>query len=180
MDNRFTEISMNGRMAYVIMCVEAYLTNVYPDRDWLLLSTAMWQATNTNWADWTDMYSGFIPEVFFQYSEYDKDLESSFSEQDYIKLKELFNGITEGREDDPSDELNYVLNKPFEMAMVYEGTGIGNGEESVKIIADIEDLLIKRNIELPDYHKVEFSKADELNGWGNDFDGAYLSVIIGN
>lgn len=31
--NKFSEISMNGRMAYTIMCFEAYLIAKYPDRD---------------------------------------------------------------------------------------------------------------------------------------------------
>ena len=43
-----------------------------------------------------------------------------------------------GIEDDDSDELNYMINKPFEMAMVYEGTGIGDGIESVEIIQKAE------------------------------------------
>ena len=33
MNNKLSAVSMNGRMAYVIMCVEAYLINKYPDRD---------------------------------------------------------------------------------------------------------------------------------------------------
>ena len=37
MDTRFNTISMNGRMAYVIMCVEKYLKSIYPNKDWTLL-----------------------------------------------------------------------------------------------------------------------------------------------
>ncbi|OUM64464.1 hypothetical protein PIROE2DRAFT_8775 [Piromyces sp. E2] len=153
------------------MCVESYLKRVYPERNWKLLAEAMWKATNNNWGDWTDMYSGFLPEVLLQYDNYDQDdFASSLSEQKYIELKALYSGITEGKEDDPSDELNYVLNKPFEMAMVYEGTGIGDGSESIDIINRIETVLNDKQIPLPDYQKVLFSKFEELNGWGNDFD----------
>ena len=170
---------MNGRMAYVIMCVEAYLKNVYPDRDWKLVASAMWKATNNNWGDWTDLYCGFIPEVLCQYDNYDEDdLGSSYTEAEFNTLKNLYSGITEGREDDPTDELNYVLNKPLEMAMVYEGTGIGDGSESVEIINSLEEILIKHQIVLPDYNKISFSSIEELNGWGNDFDGEFLSIIL--
>ena len=180
MDNRFNNISMNGRMAYVIMCVESYLKNSYPEKDWRLLSEAMWKATNMNWGDWTDLYCGFIPDVIFQYSSYDEnDLSSSYSEDVYKRLMSLYSGITEGREDDASDELNFMINKPFELAMVYEGTGIGNGEESVEIIQKAERILINHIIKLPDIEKISFSSINELNGWGNDFDGTYLSVILG-
>ena len=166
-------------MAYVIMCVEAFLKNNYPDRDWKLVSSAMWKATNNNWGDWTDLYCGFIPEVLFQYDNYDEDdLGSSYTEDEFNALKDLYSGITEGREDDPSDELNYVLNKPLEMAMVYEGTGIGDGSESIEIINRIEEVLRKHQIALPDQNKISFSSIEELNGWGNDFDGEYLSIIL--
>ena len=179
MNDRFNKISMNGRMAYVIMCVEAYLKKTYPDRDWKLVASAMWKATNNNWGDWTDLYCGFIPEVLCQYDNYDEDdLGSSYTEAQFNTLKNLYSGITEGREDDPTDELNYVLNKPLEMAMVYEGTGIGDGSESVEIINSLEEILIKHHIVLPDYNKISFSSIEELNGWGNDFDGEFLSIIL--
>lgn len=178
-DSRFSNISMNGRMAYVIMCVESYLKNTYPEKDWSLLSEAMWKATNMNWGDWSDLYCGFIPEVIFQYSSYDsKELSSSYSEEVYNRLLSLYLGLTEGREDDDSDELNYLINKPFEMAMVYEGTGIGDGIESVEIIQKAERILINHKIELPGIDKICFSSINDCNGWGNDFDGTYLSIIL--
>jgi len=54
--------------------------------------------------------------------------------------------LTEGREDDDSDELNYMINKPVEIAMVYEGTGMGDGIESVEIIQKAERILINHKI----------------------------------
>lgn len=96
MDSRFSNISMNGRMAYVIMCVELYLKNTYPEKDWNLLSEAMWKATNMNWGDWSDFYFGFIPDVIFQYSSYDSnELSSSYSEEGYNRLLSLYSGLTE-------------------------------------------------------------------------------------
>ena len=86
--------------------------------------------------------------------------------------------LTEGREDDDSDELNYMINKPFEMAMVYEGTGMGDGIESVEIIQKAERILINHKIGIPDIERISFSSINELNGWGNDFDGTFLSVIL--
>jgi hypothetical protein len=64
------------------------------------------------------------------------------------------------------------------MAMVYEGTTIGDGHESLAIIDRAETILINQNIELPDYSKVLFSKSSERNGWGNNFDGSRLSIIL--
>ncbi len=179
MNNKLSAVSMNGRMAYVIMCVEAYLINKYPDRDWSIISRKMWQATSMNWADWPDMFSSVIPDVLLQYPEYSaEEFGETLSKSEFSVLKELYDGITDGIEDDPSDELNYMLNKPFEMAMVYEGTVIGDGQESFGIIEKAERVLTQNGIALPDYTKVLFSSANELNGWGNDFDGEFLSVIL--
>ena len=179
MDNRFDTVSMNGRMAYVIMCVEAFLKDRYPERDWTFVSETMWKATSTNWGDWPEEYSSILPDVLLQYDEYDcEELGESISEADFISLKALYSGITEGAEDDPSDEVNYMLNKPYEMAMVYEGTVIGDGRESLAIISNAEHVLEKYSIPAPNYKKVLFSSSQELNGWGNDFDGRYLSIIL--
>ena len=170
---------MNGRMAYVIMCVEAFLVSKYPNKDWTFLSKQMWRATSMNWGDWSEEYSTFIPDVFLEFDRYDiEELGSYLNEKEFRDLKELYSGITEGHDDDPSDEVNYMLNKPYEMAMVYEGTVIGDGHESLKIINDTEKILIKHGIALPDYTKVQFSSSNERNGWGDDFDGRFLSIVL--
>ena len=179
MDNRFNSVSMNGRMAYVIMCVEAYLAAEHPEKDWTFLSERMWKATSMNWGDWPEEYSTFIPDVFLQCDEYNnEELGEYLTTAEFAELKELYTGITDGIEDNPADEVNYMLNKPYEMAMVYEGTVIGDGKESLKIITAAEEILIRHGIALPDYTKVLFSSSDELNGWGNDFDGRFLSIIL--
>ena len=179
MNKRFDAVSMNGRMAYVIMCVEAYLISEYPDKYWAFLSKKMWKATSENWGDWTEEFSTFIPDVFLQYDEYDsEELGEFLTEKEFSTLKSLYSGITEGNEDDPADELNFMLNKPYEMAMVYEGTVIGDGKESLKIISDTEQILRQHGITLPDYTKVLFSSFAERNGWGEDFDGRFLSIIL--
>ena len=99
-------ITVNGRMAYTIMCVEAFLKATHPDRDWTLLSTKMWEATSSNWGDWPDMFCGYIPHVLLQYDTYDADdLESSMTEQEFHIMKNTYNGITIGDEDNPNDEV---------------------------------------------------------------------------
>lgn len=179
MDDRFALVSLNGRMAYVIMCVEAFLVHKYPDRDWTFVSEKMWKATSDNWGDWTDEFSAVIPDVLLQYTEYDSaELGRFVTENEFRMLKTLYGCITAGHEDDPSDELNYMLNKPFEMAMVYEGTGIGDGAESIRIIEEAESILRKSAIPLPDCSEVLFSSSNEFHGWGNRFDGKPLSVIL--
>ena len=171
-------ISMNGRMAYVIMCVEAWLKSSYPERDWTIVAEALWKATEMNWGEWVELYAGYIPHVLFSYDKYSADLAESFPEETYMVLKELYAGISSGVEDNPEDALDYMLTKPHEMARVYEGTGFGDGHESLEIIEETEKMLLKKQIPLPDYHKLSFSRYDQLHGWGENFDGRFLSVIL--
>ena len=179
MKNKLYSVSMNGRMAYTIMCVEAYLQAKYPERDWTIVSEIMWKATSTNWGNWVDEFSIIIPDVFMQYKNYDiEEMGCYLNKNQFLELRKLYKGITAGLEDNPEDEVNYMLNKPYEIAMVYEGTVIGDGQESFDIISNAEAILNKYKITLPDYKKVLFSSKEELNGWGNDFDGKYLSIIL--
>lgn len=132
-----------------------------------------------NWGDWPELYSNYIPDVILQYEDYDpEDFADCMDEKTFYLIKALYYGITCGRDDDPADTVNSILNLPHEMAMIYEGTTIGDGHESLNIIEHAEKILISHNIELPDYTKVLFSKSSERNGWGNNFDGSYLSIIL--
>ena len=104
-------------------------------------------------------------------------MSNSFSKDEFYTLKELYKGITQGTEDNPSDELNYLLNKPFEFSMVYEGRTLGDSKDCFSIVDTVEEILIKNGITLPDCGKLSFSSINELNGWGNDFDGKFLLII---
>jgi len=178
MNTKFNTISMNGRMAYVIMCVERFLVTVYPEKDWKLIAQKMWKATSQNWGDWPEEYYEIIPEYILSTNGYNSEEYEYISEDEYHIILDLYNGITSGSEDDISDEVNYMLNKPYEMAMVYEGTVIGDGKESIKIIENSESILLKNNIDLPDSNCLNFSSVSQKNGWGNDFEGEELSIIL--
>nr|MCR5662521.1 hypothetical protein [bacterium] len=69
-EHKLSAVSMNGRMAYTIMCVEAFLVAQYPDRDWSLIANKMWLATTMRWLEWTDLYCCYIPDVIFRYKKY--------------------------------------------------------------------------------------------------------------
>ena len=176
--NKLADVSMNGRMAYTIMCVEAYLVSKYPDRDWTIVSREMWKATNEYWDIFYDAFCELLPEIFLTYDSYNEDLAKSISEEEFKIIKQLYAGITTGSEDESNDEFAQMIRKPFDFCMAYEGTGIGDGSEGYAIIKEAEKILTENGISLPDYHKVLFSSFSELNGWGNDFDGTSLSVIL--
>ena len=72
-----------------------------------------------------------------------------------------------------------LLAIPGKIAMVYSYTSIpGKGKESIDLIKKSIKILEENDIKLPDPKKIEFSSFDEKNGWGNNFDGTYLSIIL--
>lgn len=179
--NKLEDVSMVGRIAYLVMCCETYLKSKYPERDWSFVAQNMWDVTNAEyWNDWTDKYVGFIPSVLFDYEKYDKEeLGECYTQKEFELLKKLYSGLTEGIEDDPEDEFAAIITKPFDFCMAYEGTGIGDGSEGYSLIEETENILEKNGISLPDYRKLQFSSFSEFNGWGYKFDGTYLSIILG-
>ena len=44
MENKLKDVSLNGRLGYLIMCCEAYLKTKYPERDWTFVAERMWEA----------------------------------------------------------------------------------------------------------------------------------------
>lgn len=177
--NPFAPVSMVGRTAYIIMCVEKFLLTQYPDRNWTPLAEILWKATSENWGSWTDEYCGWLPDVLLQYPSYETiDFKQYMSREQYEAAMALYAGITEGREDDPTDPLSYMLAQPFEMATVYENTCIGDGHESLEILRNTRELLLSLHITPPDTRKVLFSRFTERDGWGYPFDGRFLSIIL--
>lgn len=179
MEEKFGSVSFFGRLAYIIMCVERFLVSLYPDRDWTLVSEKMWLGTTTSLDAWNGMFSGVLPDVVM-HADYDTEYNDpwAITKEEFLSLKELYTGITEGLEDDPSDPVSYMIFKPFDLTTRYEGTSFGKGEESYEYIEEAESMLQKYGIPLPDHTKVAFSSIKEFYGWGNYFDGRFLSIIL--
>lgn len=167
----FNEISMNGRMAYLILCVELYVKTLYPDKDWSVLSKWMWGATSEYWDEWDSKFMEIIPEFLYEFDSYKESDFECISEDEYDYFTSLFDGL--------SDEFNSMLLKLHELQQVYCYESIpGNGADASKIVVDACGILEANHIDLPNLEKVSFSRFSEKDGWGNDFDGTKLSIIL--
>ena len=62
-----------------------------------------------------------------------QSLRAAWTKKHFFLIKALYSGITCGSEGDPADTVNALFNLPHEMAMIYEGTAIGNGQESLSV-----------------------------------------------
>ena len=171
-------ISMNGRMAYIILCIERYLLVKYPHKDWSKLSKIMWQATSEPWDEWMDTFIEIIPQYLFEFDSYEEADFEELSENDYDYFVELFDGVSNGLGDDSSDKVNFLLYSLKELEEVYCYTSIpGTGEESIDIVFKVCSVLVEDNVELPQISKIKFSSFSERDGWGDRFEGKNISLI---
>lgn len=168
----FNNISMNGRIAYQLMCVERYFTNKYPEKDFTKLFELLWPVTNGMY--W-DKFSGYItelePSYMLEFNSYEENEWGDITKEQYEVLKPIISGL------DETDEA--ILETLKEQAEVYAYTVVPeNTKESIDIIFETIEFLKNESIKLPELSDVSFSTINQFNGWGNPFDGTKLSIVL--
>ena len=167
----FTKVSMNGRMAYAIMCAEKYALAKYPEKDWKPLFTWMWKATTDYFDEWYYRFMEILPEYLYEFDNYKDAAFDYLSEEDYNYYAAFLKDLDKNMEE--------LLVIPTNISMVYCYTEIpGKGKESIALVDEAIKILEDNDIELPNPAEVEFSSFDEKNGWGEKFDGTKLSIIL--
>ena len=180
MSNKLENISLTGRLCYLFMCIEKYLTATHPDREWNIVAKRFWQWTGIYWDEGVHIYSQVVPEYLFEFDNYDetnlKSFEGDLSKEDYYTLINLFTGITDGNS---QDEINQVLMLPIEFNNLCDGMYFKNADEpTLTLLYNLQQLLLSHDISLPDVDKISSMTIEEKNGFGNSIDSEYLSIII--
>lgn len=173
-------LSMTGRLCYLFMGIERYLTACYPERSWEPVARRMWQWTNVYWNEGCDRYSAVVPEYLFEFNDYEKTnqlvLDGMLSEEEYLELKNLFAGLTMGASE---DEINQVLMLPVEFNYECEGTDFEEVNlPTLGILDKMQDFLSIHNIPATSIGDVQNMTVEQRNGWGDFVDSEYLSIII--
>ena len=95
----FENISMNGRLAYQLMCVERYLVSKYPNKDFTKLMELLWQVTNGMY--W-DTFSGYLIEFnkscFFEFDTYEEQEWLYVTKEQYELFKNLISELDDNDE----------------------------------------------------------------------------------
>lgn len=172
MDNRIKNLSIRGRIVYLIMCFEKYVLAQYPERNWRDVSELMWKICDNS--DYIDnnayRYMEIIPEYLYEFDNY-KDAEFDYlSEEDYKKFISII----------PADDadLEILMHNIYNVAMEYAYTGIpDNAPDTIPYIQKVESVMNNLNIELPDLSLID-NLTDPKHWWGKAFDGRYLSSIL--
>jgi len=167
----FNEISINGRIAYTILCAEKYALAKYPDKDWKPLFKWMWTATSDYLDEWYYRFMEILPENLLEFSDYQSSDFEYLSEEDY----RFYSGFMK----DLDDNMINLITIPGKIAMEYCYSSIpGIGKETIGYINEAITILNNNNIELPSIETVTFSSFKDKDGWGNHFDGTVLSCIL--
>lgn len=152
---KWNRLSLTGRFCFVFLCVEAYLTACYPQKDWTPVSKRMWPWTKTYWTEGWDRYSVVVPEWLFEFEGYEEtnvSFKGRLSRWEYEELLRLYDGITKG---DSEDEINQVLLLPIEFCNACEGCCISQACELTEwIFHQLRGILEQHEIPLPDLGRV--------------------------
>lgn len=168
----FNNISMVGRYAYALLCIEKLFSTKHKDKNFKQVFSFLWRGTKENvWDSMSEFAQDLTNDFLFASQEYDQDNFIIINQDNFKEFYTLF--------DDMNDISNKCFKLLFEFLTVYENTGIsGFGKESIDILFELFDVLKENDVSLPSLDLVNFSKFSERNGWGNNFDGSKLSIVL--
>jgi len=158
-------VSVVGRVAYAVMCIENYLISEYPGKDWTILSEEMWKLTSMYFDDWGYRFIELLPQALFEKPDFASSYFEDISETDYDKFRKLYQNC--------HDDVNQLLLALYQMEEAFT-----DESNAMPYLEKITDALERKHISLPNAEKVSFSRISEHHGWGNHFDGRFLSVIL--
>lgn len=170
--NSFEDISLRGRMAYVIMCAERYALAKKPNAEWRPVFKDLWSiAEDVMWDDWSDRVMDLLPECIYKIDAYDPDEFSWLDEDGFKQLKKLYA--------DMGDDWAHILRNLIDMEEVYAYASIpGAGSESIMLVEEVVELMRNCGIDVPDADQVSFSSFDDNDGRGKPFDAKRLSLVL--
>lgn len=172
MDKKMNDLSIRGRITYLIMCFEKYVTAKYPDRNWIPVCDMMWKICDSS--DYIDnsayRYMEIVPEYLYEFDNF-KDAEFDYlTEEEYKTFIAII----------PRDDLDIetIMHSIYDVAMEYAYGAIPKGApDTIPYILDAEKCLVRNDLSLPDISLLA-QYTDPEHWWGTPFDGRYLSIIV--
>lgn len=157
----FYNISIRGRIAYAIMCFEAYAKVRYPTRDFTPVCTLMWDiVSDKDSIDIsTEKYMEIIPEYLYEFPDY-KDADFEYlSKDEFDSMHKII----------PSDcgSINSIMHRIYDIAMEHAYIAFeAPAKSSIDLLFDVIAILRQEKIPLPDISKIQKYAFNESGGWG--------------
>ena len=162
-------------VAYLIMCFEKYVAEKYPEKDMTLAVEIMWNIVDH--VEYIDVaayrFLEIIPDYLYEAPDY-KSLEmESITESEYDALINII------PKPDVDPDLNLIMHRIYDVAMEFVYTEVNLKDPTTKkYIKEVDDILEKNDITLPDVNVLPKYEMDETRGWGVKIDAKPLSIIL--
>lgn len=157
----FKNISIRGRVAFAISCLNTYLKTKYPNIDFSsVLDLACKITEDSDYIDsCTEAFTEIIPEYLYEFDNYED------AEFEYLS-KEAYESFISIIPKDDAD-LNLLMHSIRDIAWEYCYVALEtNAPQTYRYLDSIIDTMNKLSLSLPDikiFKKYEFSEND---GWG--------------
>lgn len=157
----FKNISIRGRVAFGICCLNTYLKHSYPDNDYSTLIDLVCKITeDSEYIDVSTMaFMEIIPEYLYEFDNYDDAGFEYISEEQYNELTAII-----PKEDVSLNSLMYAI---YKIAWEYSYVAIDlSATKTYPYLSTIIEEMNKHNLPLPnikDFQQYDFNVFD---GWG--------------
>ena len=171
--NDFTTISIKGRVAYAICCLENTLKYFnYDISNWRFVLEQLWTFTNIEYFDdWHYTVAEILPESVLEFDTFKEENFEYISEEQFKALYNLYKGsntITK-------DIVKYIFD--IGISELY-GRLENYGQRTLDNLEILLNYMVSNNIPLPDINRFKMLSYDESDGWGKDFEGTEYSSVL--
>lgn len=164
------EISIRGRMAYVICLFERLLLYYrYDKNEWDIVLKKLWTYTDIEYFDkWIYEVAEYLPDCVLE----DKPDSFEFlTMEEYKSLYKLYSKSCQ--------EIYKFMNLIYELGTVNAYTVlIGNDTKTIKKVEEAISILKTHGIKIVSIEPFRKYSFEQCNGWGEKFDGRNLSIIL--
>lgn len=171
--NIFKKISLRGRVAYAVRCFEYLLLDLgYDKEQWRFILEIMWEFSNAQYLDHCSYkLNEIIPYNLLEFKTYEEHDFEYLSKKDFYYLYDLYQNIDE-------KIIDYMeLIHDIGTSHIYSCI-IDYGVESFECLKKMIDYMKKNNLQVPDCIDFEQFSISQNEGFGDNFEGLGLSVIL--
>ncbi|GAA4275919.1 hypothetical protein [Aquimarina mytili] len=159
----FSNISIRGRVAYAIICLENAIRFYEKENlDWLYIFNLLWAYTKDEVGNWHYPMAESTPKSIMFDADYSSKEMEYIDRDEYEKLSLLYKNS--------NNTINYIIDKLFEIGTrdLYSSI-INNSPDTLKYLQEIIDVMEERGITLPNIKFFQKFPISENEGWGRKF-----------
>ena len=165
MINKFSEVSIRGRLAFACYAFELYLEKQgYTNAIWEQILDKFWSFSNSKFIeDWHDETIEYHPECILEFTEYDLSNDWEYiSASTFQTLQSLYRNLPDQK------ELDFLMNSITSICGIeLYGAIVHPAKQSLKILEELIDFLEKRKLPIPKYELFTHLSIHERDGWGD-------------